>query len=376
MRLFKRGESAEAVRHQVDESQPAPGWNRVGELALPDTGATKHGLARTYELAFTLDRNGAPYIAFFDGDLEVMTYDGHRWRKLGGRDGLVLTSPRIAIDRIGTPYVAAPTHTGGAMQATVLRFDGKKWRSIAQTSGGQVLDLNLQADDAGSVFFAYRDAAHGNLPVVSRFDGTDWHNVGRPGFSAGSGANDLSFALDASGTPWVAFTSYDPYHSGRGSKGAQAVVMTYDGDDWVVVGDRYFSEGYVNQTSIAVDAGGTPYVAFCDGAHGEAATVMRFDGSAWETLGEPGFSAGRVYHVSLAIGGDDVPCVAFSDHAHDKGLTVMRFSGDSWQPLGDAGISAGEASEVHLAVDRSNRLYVAYLDVAARSEPTVLTHRR
>ena len=372
-KLFDKGSKENPVKeYPIEDIGMTKGWNNVGKIDFEETNSTKYGLARTHEFDFKLDKNGYPYLAFLGQRLEVRKYNGKVWEYLEKNSNLILTDMRLTINSNGMPYLFAPTRTGGRQQGTILKYEDKKWEVFAQTNGGQVIFPNAASDDAGSVYFAYVDVAYSNRIAVTKYDGANWKNIGAPGFPRDLGsAHGLSYVLDDQGNQYVAFYAYNPFNSGRVDSGAHAVVMKFDGNDWVTVGEPYFSEGYVNQISLAVDSKGIPYVAFCDGAHSEKATVMRFVDNKWTVVGKSAFSDGRVYHINIVVDSNGVPYVAYSDYANDKKATVMFFDGNEWKPLGDKSISKGEAKEVKLLIDKQDRLYVAYLDVALGSDPTV-----
>jgi hypothetical protein len=60
--------------------------------------------------------------------------------------------------------------------------------------------------------------------------------------------------------------------------------MKYDGSSWINVGNAGFSTGSVGDTSIAIDATGTPYVVYRDVINRHKATVMKYTS---ETLWRP-----------------------------------------------------------------------------------------
>src|SRR6185437_1560286 len=91
---------------------------------------------------------------------------------------------------------------------------------------------------------------------VMKFNGSNWENVGKPGFSAGQ-ASYTSLALDPGGTPYVVYEDWsDVLH--------RATVMKYDGSSWVNVGSPAFSEDTVHNTQIVIDRSGIPYVLSID----------------------------------------------------------------------------------------------------------------
>ena len=119
-----------------------------------------------------------------------------------------------------------------------------------------------------------------------KFNGSSWELVGSAGFSAGY-VEHISLALDASGTPYVAYSDIDN-NSGKAS------VMKFTGNGttgWELVGSAGFSTGQADSISLALDASGTPYVAYRDLTNVAKASVKKFNGSSWELVGSEGFSA-------------------------------------------------------------------------------------
>jgi hypothetical protein len=110
-----------------------------------------------------------------------------------------------------------------------------------------------------------------------------------------------------------------------GGNSIKATVMKFNGRNWVNVGKAGFSEGEAYFTSLAFDPSGQPYVAYEDGANSFKATVMKFDGSSWVNVGNAGFSANVVSSPCLAVNMQGEPYVAYRDEANSWGITVMRY---------------------------------------------------
>jgi hypothetical protein len=157
-----------------------------------------------------------------------------------------------------------------------------------------------------------------------KYNGTGWAPVGSMGFSAGEAPN-VSLALDAQGTPYVAYRDF--------ANGYKATVMKYDGSNWVPVGSPGFSAGDGNYIRLALDAQGMPYVAYEDWANGHKATVMRYNGTGWAAVGSPGFSAGYAQSTSLALDAQGSPYVAYTDCGNGGKATVMAYLASSTPPV-------------------------------------------
>ena len=347
-------------------------------VAVGSTGFSA-GVASFTSLA--LDGNGVPYVAYRDlansSKATVMRYDGSAWVAVGsaGFSAGSVQVTSLAINQNGTPYVAY-VDTGNGSKATVMKYNGSAWVAVGSAgfSAGQVDVTSLALTYNGTPYVAYVDAANGGKATLMQFvpDATPpapvagtWVPVGSPGFSAGA-ANNTSLALDGNGTPYVAYQDL--------ANGFRATVMKYDGSAWVTVGSPGFSAGTAYNTSLALDQGGTPYVAFVDTGNGSKATVMKYNGSAWVAVGSPGFSAGTALYTSLALTYNGTPYVAYIDDANGRRVTVMKYDGSAWVPVGSPAFSAGNSLSSSLALNGSGTPYVVYEDGANVGATTVMKY--
>jgi hypothetical protein len=232
------------------------------------------------------------------------------------------------------------------------------WQLVGQPAfwATNVFDTKLALDTSGTPYVAFRSydgAVNGYKATVMRYNGTAWEVVGTPGFSAG-GTQDPSLALDGAGTPYVAYTDQ--------AYGQKATVMRYNGTAWEPVGAPGFSTSVVGGTSLALDAAGTPYVAYSDFTYGQKATVMRYNGSEWQPVGAPGFSTSYAIKQSLALDSLGTPYVAFQDVDNGYKATVMRYNGLAWELVGPPAFTWGQALFINLALDPAGVPYVAYAD--------------
>jgi hypothetical protein len=153
----------------------------------------------------------------------------------------------------------------------------------------------------------------------------------------------------------------------------KATVMTFNGTNWVNVGNTDFSEGEAYWISLAFSpSNNQPYVAYADSSNSYEATVMKFNGTNWMNVGNIGFS-GTGYE-SLAFNlSDGEPYVAFTDGENSDEGTVMKFNGTNWVNVGNAVFSAGEALCTSLAFSPSDgEPFVAYSDGADSGKATVM----
>jgi hypothetical protein len=195
--------------------------------------------------------------------------------------------------------------------------------------------------------------------TVMKFDGTNWVNLGNAGFTAGE-ADWESLAFSPSNNqPYVAYSDYQNTWWKE-----KVSVMTFNGTNWVYVGNACFSAGGAGWESLAFSPmNNQPYVAYCDSANSYKATVMTFNGTNWVNVGNVGFSVGQADYESLAFSpSDGQPYVAYMDKANSGKATVMKFSGTDWVSVGNPGFTPVGAWETSLAFSRSGVPYVAYAD--------------
>ena len=150
--------------------------------------------------------------------------------------------------------------------------------------------------------------------------------------------------------------------------------MKYNGTGWVYVGNRDFSAGYAQYTSIAIDTGGTPYVVYQDSVNGYKATVMKFNGTNWVTVGNAGFSADNTINTSIVIDSSGTLYVVYQDGA--TGLAhVNKFNGTNWVSVGSPVFSSTEGMySASIAINGSSIPYVAYSDGYSVSGATVMKY--
>ncbi|GAB3542487.1 hypothetical protein GCM10027443_43410 [Pontibacter brevis] len=306
-------------------------------------------VGRTDSTSLALDAAGTPYLAYGNPDREsratLMKYNGRNWVSVGEAGKTGYVS--LAIGANGTPHVAYE-HRERNYRATVMKSNGADWEAVG-TEGfsGPSGQVSVALDANNLPYVAHT----GDKVTVMRYSGTLWELVGTAGLSS-EGADYTRIALDAEGTPYVAFRDF--------ANSFKATVMRFTGERWVPVGPPGFSAGEATDLSLAVDANGTPYLAYSDRGNGAKATVMRFNGDRWEPVGTEAFTAEQVRSMSLALDASGTPYLSFMDWTHGTRITVVRFNGIAWTPVGVEGFSTWPANSTSVALDPTGVPYVAY----------------
>ncbi len=267
----------------------------------------------------------------------------------------------MAISNDSEPYIAA--NTGSSLGITIKKYDGSDWVDVGSYSdvGGFYSDdvsIVLADDETPYVAVAYSPTSYPAefKATVKKYNGASWESVGEIGFSEGDARIfRKSLAIDNGGSLYLAYRD--------GANDNKVTVMKYDESEWAVVGTPGFSVGGASFISVVFDYSGTPYVAFNDEAFGEKATVMKFNGASWEALGGYGFSPGGVGYPSLQIDSSNNVFLAFGDGSIEgHPASLMKWSGSTWTYVGSPGFSESGVFYTSLALDRYGRPYVAYSD--------------
>ena len=137
---------------------------------------------------------------------------------------------------------------------------------------------------------------------------------------------------------------------------------------WQPVGPDDFNEpafDITTSTSIAIDAGGHPFVAWRDG-YTSIEHVTKFNGSTWEEVGNLGvILSGTTYEVSLFVDAAGTPYIAYADASNKP--TVKKYDGSNWVDVGTSAAMNGlvfTSIGCALGVTAGGTVYTAFQDAS------------
>jgi hypothetical protein len=292
-----------------------------------------------------VDASGTPYVMYVHASFGIKAIvkklTGSTWTTVGGQ-GIAEGSariPKLASGSNGVPYIAYMDFE--EKKVVVKKYDGNNWVTtpVVSTGMSSLPAITVGSDNIPWIFYADQT---GN--TIKKLIGNNWINVGAPAFTGGMSSNVI--AVDAAGTPYVAY---------KDLVSTKINVQKYDGTNWVYVGQAGFSTGAADNIALLLDAGGTPYVTYSDAGNGSKATVKKFDGIDWVDVGTPGISTGSSRSNCLAMDGNGTLYASYYETAE---VRVKKFDGANWVDVGFVG--SGGSISTALGVDRNNVLYVAF----------------
>ncbi|GEM_PF-1903943 len=268
-------------------------WNGVAWEELGGSGSgggLSNSAGRATAPDMELDASGNPWVVWEDdslGPTEIYLryWDGAAWVELGGSatsGGVsgtpsVSSSPSIAMDALGRPWVAWQDISPGNSEVYLRRWDGAAWVEVGgSASGGGISDTaeastqpRLSLDRSGQPLVVWVENSGGNQEIFARgWNGGAWAEIGGSasmgGISRSAGASDFpSLSLDSGGravVAWEDWTNGNP----------EIYVRHWAGAGWQEIGSGSGGPGGVSNAqgtsvspSVAV-RGSTAGVAWVD----------------------------------------------------------------------------------------------------------------
>ena len=337
---------------------PAGGWTG-GPVPVPDS------LRIRGELGLATAPSGDVHVTYYRDDGEGLSYvrrdPSGGWTvpatiRAGGQTGQFSS---VAVGADGAIHVAFSEGNRRDLRYATLA-DGT-WTDISAATQGDVGEHAAIAVDAtGIVRIAHRDSAQRDLRMTCRRPGGLWQTDPITDVPDNAGFSS-SIAIDPGGLPHVAYSgsSEQLFVAVRSAAGVWSSEMVDPGPN------------VSRETAMAFGPDGTQHVAYLRSA--EVAYAMRPPGGAWAFESA---STDGAYEVALAVGSDGVPHVAYRSRSTDE-LLYARRSDTGWlgaviDPTRGRGSSVslavapgGAVHAVHTSTGRPGTLYHAELRAGA-----------
>lgn len=175
-------------------------------------------------VSMVLDQMNRPIVAWTDvshdetRSIEVHRWTGSNWEALEGRISAHpqprAVNPALLLDAAGSPILAWSEFREDRSDVYVRRWTGNSWAPFGQPLSAlpgktSANHPKLQLSASGALFIAWAESSESGVfkTYIRRWDGSAWEEIGAP-LDAIRGYQ-TSFTLDASGTPFLAWTYPD-----------------------------------------------------------------------------------------------------------------------------------------------------------------------
>jgi DNA-binding beta-propeller fold protein YncE len=181
--------------------------------------------------------------------------------------------------------------------------------------------------------------------------GQSWGSVGGAAVTTDQTDNE-SIAINASGTPYVAYAD-------ESNDGDEPVVQEYNGSNWVEIGGAPVTTDFTEGLRLSISPSGTPYVVYDDVDNDFQSIVQEYNGSSWVSLGVAPTSTGP-----LVFDASDTPYMASvnSISQDDNEPVVEEYTSSTWVEVGGAPVTTDNEQGESLVISASGTPYLAYTD--------------
>jgi len=280
-------------------------------------------------ISSVIDSAGNIYVIYRNNsmNLSVKKYDGTSWSSVGVLNVPSSSDGYLAINQ-DTLYLAYQD-VDSNNRANILKFDGTNWVAYGnQVIGvGQASNPQIKFDSNHIAYLSYIDTSDSEV-WVKKYNGGTWDNVGDGNatrLDSTIWASGQSLAIDSNNVPYVVH-----YDMNSSDNSLIVAVSKFDGTNWVNVGSS-LGNGETRGYAIAIDSSNVPYVVFEDNSSPKNIIVKKYNGSSWESVGSSIGYVSSNYPI-IAID-NDVVYIAYVDSMSGEGH-LKKFSGTDWVEVG------------------------------------------
>jgi len=283
-------------------------WESVGVAGFSDTVTNNN-----YSVG--ISPNNVPYVSFVSGsavnygNITVMKFNGTQWEDVGNRGfagNTNIISTDINFSDSGYPFVAFTNYDTVSLllnDVSVMKFNDAVWEYVGtkNLNNGGVQYPSLSFLNGNIPVLAYRDYYNSKRAKVIKFNGSIWEDYGSSQLETNAVIIHLRTAPN--GTLYLAYSH---------EEGGVLKISVYKNNagNWTIVGKRRFTGDCEARIKLAFSSNSVPYIAYT-GEPINKVSSMTFDGTDWVYLGDIGFSHDNGFVGGLSLLPNGIPYVGY-----------------------------------------------------------------
>jgi hypothetical protein len=254
------------------------------------------------------------------------------------------TKVSIAVSKSGTPYIAYLNQDqpdGGT--PVVKRFNGVNWEDVGTFDfyACRKIQIRIDANDIPYVVLGHATSSAWSLTML-RLVGLNWAHLGIPQLVTDDCF--FEFELDAVGMPHIAFKELSD-----APEDSSLVVKQYRDGNWVPISDRLANKEHF---SIAFSADGRVSAAVLDDI-GRDIRVFNLVGGKWVSLGIVGKSEPN-YRPLISRNSSGHLFLSYYSEDQANRVKVVTNRNGAWDPVGSGSVTNSGEYLAHAPPIRTN----------------------
>ncbi len=285
-------------------------WTQV---PYPDTGNGNSSL----QSITALGSDDVWAVGKVNDDSWIIHWDGSIWQQIPSPNGGSSENVLEAVTAIAKDDIWAVGSYGPyRLTAQILHWNGVQWSIVPSPlpSSYEAALLAITAIAKNDVWaVGYYGDGSGTRALFEHWDGSQWHVVREPSFDPANTGNEISRLYGVSA---LAPNNVWAVGATQHRSGVSAVILHWDGNQWVIVPNPDYSDIYGLQSLVAIASDNIWAFGGHDYFESGRTLVEHWDGSRWDIVPSPDPANKQSFEAAALLSPDIIGAVGYAgDHA-------------------------------------------------------------
>lgn len=330
-------------------------WSQIGDINV--------SIGLTTKAAIAIDNNNIVYIAFHDyitTSTKIKRFVNGSWESLTSINTYA-GNLSIGFNQNNDLYIL---YSDSSSENLFLKkYINSIWLNIGSSIGlveGSINSpyANFCFDNNNVPYVVFNETSNNKITVKS-FNGSQWITIGNPSFSENY-TDSLDIGINTVNEPVVVYTTYDTINSTTTTK-----VKKFSSNSWIDAGINSFTEELCSTSLLKISNTGQIYVVFYSS---QSIRIYKLEGNTWQPLENINYLKGSPR--ALLFNNLNEPVILYVDGYRSSKASLKKYQDSNWIDIGTTGISRGNTNSISFFV-KNNVQYIAYNEVENLNKITV-----